>query len=393
MPLSYFILLLCASGLAGFAAFSHQRRYYERILWDDQQRAEEASRNIEDLSSAQIQLRAVFRGMQEAVILTREDGEILLVNPAFEKFFGTSAEAARGKRILEVLRNKDLYNILRACLESKQDQVGLLEIVDQEPRFFEARAVHLELLDKEHGVLAVLHDVTALKKAETMRRDFVANVSHELRTPLASIMGSVETLSGGAIKDEKESAEFLSIIQSNAGRLGDLIGDLLDLAKIESQDVAFRLAAMPLRNAVQDCANSFQTRLAARKITLTIDVDSSLSVHADAHRLKQVFSNLIDNAIKFNRDGGTIAICAVAKEDGVEVSVQDSGAGIPAESLARVFERFYRVEKDRNRLVDSGTGLGLSIVKHIVEKHGGRIGVHSELGKGSTFVFTLPIVK
>ncbi len=288
------------------------------------------------------------------------------------------------------MRNKDLYSVLRRCLDERQDQNAQFEIPGQEPRFFDVRAVHLSGKDKEASALAVLHDITALQRAEAVRRDFVANVSHELRTPLGAITGSVETLLDGALQDEKAAKEFLEIIHNNAQQLSELIDQLLDLAKIESQGLDWKWEQVNLCKIVQESRMVFQLRLAAKRIEFESNVPEDMNVRADKNRLRQVLNNLLDNAIKFNREAGRIVVSAAANERAVEVSVEDTGKGIPAESLSRVFERFYRVEKDRNRQAESGAGLGLSIVRHIVEKHGGRVWVESQLERGSTFKFTLP---
>ncbi len=386
--LTNFVLIVLLLAAAGMAALLLQRRYYRRLLGETRESAADFQQEHQGMREAQQRYGAVLQGMREAVVLMRKDGEILLVNPAFEKTFGVKPQAACGRNVLEILRNKDLQDVLRRCLQQGKEQSDLVEIPGEDIRYFEVLALYLPAGESGEMVLAVLHDVTALKKAETVRRDFVANVSHELRTPLGSIVGSVETLLDGAMQDKAACREFLIMIQSNTQRLKALIGDLLDLAKIESQGEVFQMEILPLLRVAEEAAHNFEKRLAGKGLRVQWAVPENLHVLADAKRIKQVFNNLLDNAIKFTPEGGTLRVAAEGKNGMVAVRVEDSGPGIPPEALDRVFERFYRVEKDRQRQTDAGTGLGLSIAKHIVEKHGGRIWAESPRG-GAVFVFTL----
>jgi two-component system phosphate regulon sensor histidine kinase PhoR len=239
------------------------------------------------------------------------------------------------------------------------------------------------------GAVCVLSDVTEIERAETTRRDFVANVSHELRTPLTSISGYVETMLDMSVLDPVVR-EFLGIILKNATRMTRLTEDLLALAQVESAD--FKLALRPLRAAtlVEDAANSLMPVVQDAGMTMEIAETASDTVLADPDALQQVFGNLVENATKYGRSGGKIRLGARRREEQVDFYVQDFGAGIPFEHHRRIFERFYRVDKARSR--DSGgTGLGLSIARHIVNAHGGDIRVESELGSGSRFIFTLPV--
>lgn len=380
-------LALAALVLCAFRSKAHQKLLAEIIR--ERNRAEEA---VWELRGEEERLVGVFQGMQEPILLVRKDGEILLVNPAFQKSFGFGLEEVRGRNILEVLRNNDLHVALEKCLKEGKDGESVAEIPGLEPRHFEVRTVYLASQGREVSVLAVLHDVTQLKKIERVRRDFVANVSHELRTPLGAILGSSETLLAGAMDDPADLREFLGIIRNNADRLQELIQDLLDLAKIESPEMPLRLDDVDLAKVVEDCAATVQRQIQAKRLKFSTAIPASLRVRADLLHLKQVVSNLLENAVKYNREEGAIRVSADPAGDWVEISVTDTGKGIPSEDLSRVFERFYRVEKDRSRAPEGGTGLGLSIAKHIVEGHGGKIWVQSELGKGSTFRFTIPAV-
>jgi two-component system phosphate regulon sensor histidine kinase PhoR len=239
------------------------------------------------------------------------------------------------------------------------------------------------------GTILVVHDLTRLKKLERTREEFVANVSHELRTPLSLIKGYVETLLDGARDNPEVAVRFLQTIQRNSERLQFLIEDLLTISELESGRVTLSTRALPLGAVVDKVFTDLKER-AARKEVRLLNETGNVVAQTDERRIQQVFSNLVDNAIKYGRAGGTVGVTARLREDRlVEVSVRDDGPGIPPEALERVFERFYRVDKARSR-DQGGTGLGLSIVKHIVQSHAGEVWAKSEVGKGTTFFFTLP---
>lgn len=236
--------------------------------------------------------------------------------------------------------------------------------------------------------MLVVHDVTRIKQLERTRQEFVANVSHELRTPLSHIKGYTETLIGGAKDDPEVASRFLGTIERNVERLQLLIEDLLTISEMESGRVMLDVKPVGLRGAVDKVIEDFRARAKAKSVTLVNEVGEFM-VMADARRLEQVLTNLVDNAVKYGGANGSVRMNAVARDGMVEVSVLDNGPGLPPESLERVFERFYRADKARSR-EQGGTGLGLSIVKHIVQTHGGRVWAESEPGRGAKFFFTLP---
>jgi len=234
----------------------------------------------------------------------------------------------------------------------------------------------------------VVHDVTQIKQLERTRQEFVANVSHELRTPLSHIKGYTETLLGGAKDDPEVATRFLQTIERNVERLKLLIEDLLTISEIESGRVMLNLQPVPVRASVEKVFDDFRTRAAARAVTL-VDESEGLTARADQRRLEQVLTNLVDNAVKYGGNDSRVVVGARLSDGMVEMFVQDNGPGLPTESLERVFERFYRVDKARSR-DQGGTGLGLSIVKHIVQTHGGTVQAESEYGKGTTIIVRLP---
>jgi two-component system phosphate regulon sensor histidine kinase PhoR len=234
----------------------------------------------------------------------------------------------------------------------------------------------------------VIGDVTKLRKLESLRRDFVANVSHELKTPLTSIKGFIETLLDGALDEREIAVKFLSIIYQETERLNNLIHDLLDISKLESGAGEIKKKSIKLDQLIDEILLTLNNRMSDKNIELTKDFAAKLII-GDEDLLKEVFLNLIDNAIKYTQAGGKISVGSRNVKGGTLIYVKDNGYGIPADSLPRIFERFYRVDKGRSREM-GGTGLGLSIVKHIIERHNGKVTVESELGKGSQFSVVIP---
>jgi two-component system phosphate regulon sensor histidine kinase PhoR len=256
-------------------------------------------------------------------------------------------------------------------------------------RVFEVNATPIFKDASVNGALVVIHDITEIRRLETVRRDFVANVSHELKTPLTSIKGFIETLLEGALEDKENNRNFLKIIQSHADRLDALVNDLLSLSHLESKEIRVDKTDFDLNAQVEEVLRGFKSQLKAKGIEVEYAVLKNLKVSADKDRIHQVLVNLIDNAIKFNKEKGSIKLYAESVNGNLKVIVEDSGMGIPSKDIPRIFERFYRVDKARSREL-GGTGLGLSIVKHIIELHNGAVGVESTEGLGSKFWFTLP---
>jgi two-component system phosphate regulon sensor histidine kinase PhoR len=238
------------------------------------------------------------------------------------------------------------------------------------------------------GAVGVFFDVTRLERLELVRQEFLSNVSHELRTPLTSIMALAETLEAGAINDQDNNRRFLSIIQKNAARMQRLIDDILELSAIEAGNVKVQPENVHLHALVEDITGSFLAMASVRRITIRNLVELEIEVFADPHRLMQMLTNLIENAIKFNREGGVVSI-RHESETGDRIYVEDTGEGIPAHHLDRLFERFYRVDRARSREL-GGTGLGLAIVKHLAKAHGGEVTVESRFGEGTRFTIELP---
>lgn len=335
-------------------------------------------------------MEAVFQSMFEGVIVIDEHRKILLMNKAIKDLLGIK-EDVLGKTPLEVIRNNNIQEIVEKVLAIKKPldakEVGLFSPLD---KVLLVNAVPVGYEGKPAGAVLVFHDITKLRQLENIRREFIANISHELRTPAANIKGYAETLLDGALNDKENAVEFLKIIYSESGRLEKLITDILGLSKIESEKFKMSLKKHSIKNIAETVSAEFGPRIKEKDLQMKINIADNLpEVFVDDYYIRQVFSNLIDNAIKYTDPKGSINITAHDKGKLVQVDVLDTGIGIPEQDIPRIFERFYRVDKARSREL-GGTGLGLAIVKHIVQAHNGEVWVTSTAGKGSTFSFTIP---
>lgn len=338
---------------------------------------------------AQAQQAAVFNSMVEGVVLLDHEGRIQLANRQFGRLFG-SADSLKGKTLIEATRMHDVAGLVEGLSAGQPAQGRELRLAGLQERWLEVNAAAVfDEHGRAQGTVVVFHDLTRLKKLERNREEFVANVSHELRTPLSLIKGYTETLLDGAKDNPEVAVKFLQTIDRNAERLKLLIEDLLTISELESGRIRLQVKAVPLLPLVGKLCEDFKPRASARGVTLVNEVPE-LTAQADPDRLQQVLSNLVDNAIKYGRSAGVVAIKARVAEAGrLEVCVADDGPGIPEDARERIFERFYRLDKARSR-EQGGTGLGLSIVKHIIQSHGGKVWVESEPGRGSRFYFSLP---
>jgi two-component system, OmpR family, phosphate regulon sensor histidine kinase PhoR len=338
---------------------------------------------------AKAQQQVLFNSMLEGLLLLDRTHKIYLANRAFKNLFGVKAEL-RGKTVMEVLRMHELAGLVERVEAEKQVFDYELKVPELNERWLQVNAAVISnSAGEREGTILVFHDLTRTKQLERTREEFVANVSHELRTPLSLIKGYVETLLDGARNNPEVSEHFLHIIARNAERLDLLIQDLLTISALESGRVQLQLQPVLLRAVAEKVFADLKSRAGSRSITLQNELPD-LTANADESRLEQVLANLVDNAIKYGRTQGNVVVGGKNLDgEKIEIFVQDDGPGIPAESLGRVFERFYRVDKARSR-EQGGTGLGLSIVKHIIQNHGGEVWAKSEAGKGATFFFTLP---
>ncbi len=351
----------------------------------------ELTQRVGELSGEESRLRAMLAGMVEGVVAVDEEDRVAFSNLAARRLLGANADL-KGRRLWEAVRIAELDALLRQARENSEAARRELTFGAPDGREVVLRAqAHRFEADGQIGVVVVLHDITELRRLERVRRDFVANVSHELKTPLTSIRGYVETLLDGAIDDQENNRRFLDKVQVNVQRLNHLVADLLSLARVEAQEDGLPLETLDLVPILEGAIALHENAATNRGLELSFSADAtSLSVTGDRESLVQVVDNLLDNAIQYTPEGGNVRVHATAEPDAVCVEVSDSGVGIPAEDLERIFERFYRVDKARSRAV-GGTGLGLSIVKHLVGAMHGEVSVESEMGVGTTFRVRIPV--
>jgi two-component system phosphate regulon sensor histidine kinase PhoR len=342
---------------------------------------------IEGFKLERSTLNAVLTHMTDAVIIVDGNGVVQLCNPSAERIFDIKKNMAVGKSLVEVARNHQLVELWKECLDSRKQKSTTLEI---SPNKLFVQGITTPMEDVfPGGVLIVMQDLTQLRKLEKVRSDFVSNVSHELRTPLASIKALTETLQEGALEDPPAARRFLGRMEIEIDNLTQMVQELLELSKIESGRVPLRRQFISSSEIIDKVVERMQVQAERSGLSLTADYPVDLpQVFADPERIGQVFVNLIHNAIKFTRPGGKIFVHAYSDRGRVVFKVQDDGIGIEPDALQRIFERFYKIDRARS---SGGTGLGLSISKHLIESHGGRIWVESEIGKGSAFFFTLPL--
>lgn len=332
----------------------------------------------------------ILSNMSEGVIALNSQKEILLVNDSVESFFNVSRLRVIGKTLIHVTKSPAIDQLASRVI---QEKIRLHEKMEIYKNGSITLNVDLFGLDRDDiSAILVFSDVTKIIAAEKMRREFVANVSHELRTPLTSIRGFVETLLSGAVSDEEASKRFLSIIDEDAKRLERLIADLLNLSRLESKEATLKLEKLSLYEISEQVIERLRPQAEQKKISFVnkIEKDQRSALIADCDKMHQVFLNLMDNAIKFNREAGHVYLSSQVKADTVTVVIEDEGIGIPEEAIPMIFERFSRVDKGRSRNL-GGTGLGLSIVKHILEIHGGCIECESSYKSWTRFKFTLPL--
>ncbi|HVP31134.1 MAG TPA: ATP-binding protein [Myxococcota bacterium] len=350
--------------------------------------ADELQRRIDEATSEKEQLQAVLAGMVEGVLVVNAQGRLVLANPRLREMFAVWGEVS-GRAPLEVIRHAGVDDALRVAaatteLVAREIQVGS----GDGARSILVHAAAYPPGGPRLGTVAVFHDVTELRRLESLRRDFVANVSHELKTPLTAIRGFAETLVSADVPAE-DLEKYLSVILRHAERLSNLIEDLLELSRIESRKVPLRVGPVDVARVAASIMTGMEPQLRARRLEVKLVPSDAPPALADRGALEQILTNLLDNAAKYTNPGGHVEVRIAGDGDEVRVEVRDDGMGIPKEDQPRIFERFYRVDKARSRDL-GGTGLGLAIVKHLVQAMDGDIYVSSEPGRGSTFTFLLP---
>jgi two-component system, OmpR family, phosphate regulon sensor histidine kinase PhoR len=349
-------------------------------------RQRELDRQIGEHSAGQ---KAIFSAMQDGLLVVDHGRRIALVNRAFHELFGIG-EDSLGVPLLESVRDPAVEQIIGETFRERGPSQGELVIGSRE---FQMTSVPMGNDNGEiTGAVILFHDISELKRVDEIRRDFVANVSHELRTPLSILRGYIETMLDDPKMSRAESARILEIMEQHSQRLGLLANDLLTLAQLESGRSSLQLNEVDLTQFFAGLVRDWKKNFAVKNLDAVVDSPAEFSIiRADETRLREVFDNLLDNAVKYSSDKGEIRLQAARRGEEIVLSVSDDGIGITEEDLPRIFERFYRADKARSREL-GGTGLGLSIVKHIAQLHGGRVEADSEIGRGTTVRVILPIV-
>jgi two-component system phosphate regulon sensor histidine kinase PhoR len=359
--------------------------------------ASEINARIAAVESQGRELEAILDAMSEAVLALDSGLAIRIVNPAARALFGLESDGM-GRRLLEATRSSALQEVAASCLESGENEEAEISLFfpSSSERVFRALAAPLKGDaasggDASRGVVLVLGDITALRRLERVRRDFVANVSHELRTPVQLVKGFAESLREGALEEPEQARRFVGIIERNAARMESLISDLLSLASLEREDgSSLKTDLSPIEPILEGARQAILPKAAGKGMSILVECDEALEAKTEAGLLEQAVVNLIDNAVKYSPPDTSVRVSAWAEEGFLLIEVRDQGFGIPASDLDRIFERFYRVDKARSREL-GGTGLGLAIVKHIAMAHGGDVSVESWEGEGSTFRIRIPL--
>lgn len=351
---------------------------------------------IDELRYNNSKMNAVLSSMSSGVIALDIHRNIMMINPYAEDIFGMKKGESIGRNISEVIFDYEINQQIRNLSLQNQEALFELEMTFPVPRICSFRCSLMKQDNdptKITGIVIIIQDITEIRRLENMRRDFVANVSHELKTPLTSIKGFVETLKDGAVEDEKIRMRFLDIIDIEADRLVALIQDILALSEIENKEMAHEFDEIAIDEVAREVVSLLSESAGRKGLEFTSSVQQDLEpIYGDRALFKQMLINLMDNAIKYTPDGGSVGLDISETGRSLRISVKDTGIGIPQEDIPRLFERFYRVDKARSRQV-GGTGLGLAIVKHIVLSFDGNIAVKSREGKGSEFLITIPIKK
>jgi two-component system, OmpR family, phosphate regulon sensor histidine kinase PhoR len=345
-------------------------------------------RTISSSDVAHDVLRGILNASRESVLVVDSSMRITASNDPANEAFGRQMETFHERRLSEIIRNVSLHEGFQHTLNNNEPTDLRIDFNGIEKRAYDVHIAPIEL-DGDRHAIGVFYDITQIERLEKVRQEFLSNISHELRTPLTSIIAYVETLQDGAINEPENNQRFLGVIRRNAERMNALIADIAELSMIETGNISLDVRQVRLSQAVDEIFAALSSKAAERNVSLVNRVAPEAYVRADMTRLEQMLTNLVDNAIKFNRENGTVTVLFSNSSGKSLISVIDTGEGIVPENLQRIFERFYRIDRGRTREV-GGTGLGLAIVKHLARLHGGEVFVASTLGRGTTFSIELP---
>ena len=350
--------------------------------------ASTTERKLAGTNASQSILQGILNASREAILVVDASMRITAANASAQEAFARQNGPLDARRLSEIIRDLDIHEGFQKTLSENKPTDLRIELTGAEKRIYDVHLAPVDLEDGRHAI-GVFYDITQIERLERVRQEFLSNISHELRTPLTSIIAYVETLEDGAIDDRENNRRFLGVIRRNAERMNGLIADIAELSLIETGNVSMDVKNVKLSSVVNDIFAALSSKAKARSLELINQVAGGVFIAADPMRFEQMLTNLIDNAIKFNREGGAVTV-AYSESDGKSlVSVADTGEGIVPENLQRIFERFYRIDRGRTREV-GGTGLGLAIVKHLARLHSGEVFVTSTLGRGTIFTVELP---
>jgi two-component system phosphate regulon sensor histidine kinase PhoR len=329
-------------------------------------------------------MQVILSNMGDSIFVVDADSTVVIFNTAAEKLLGLPSKKVEGWKFSQRVHNNELNDILQRCLKTKQQQAGTV-VINPQKTFLGVIATPLK---DRGGCLLLLQDLTQMQRLQAMRRDFVSNVSHELRTPIASIKALAETLMGGTVNDAKIANDFLSKLNTEVDKVTQIVQELSELSRIESGETTLEKTAFDMNKVIDATLQRLKTQADRAEVSITATANSGLQqASGDSDKIEQVLINLIHNSIKFTAPNGSINVTAQTSGKYIEVTVTDTGRGIPSDDLPRIFERFYKVDRARS---SGGTGLGLAVAKHLVEAHGGNMWAESIEGQGSTFHFTIP---
>lgn len=358
------------------------------------QTRQQYSNHLKKLNSDNDRLLILINAINEGIAVIKQNGIISTSNNQFEKIFEIST-SPKGRPYWEVLRINEITEIIESALQKKQSVFKEICIIHPLEKYYFINIISPE--SSTDDIIAIFFDITEFKNLERIKADLIANVSHELRTPLTAIKGYVETIEDGAYDTPEEKLRFLNIIKKHTDRLINIVSDLLILSEIENKENKYTVEGskksfetVSINNILNSCYDSFKQKIKDKNIIFEKNMSELPQTSGNAFLLEQAFLNLIDNSIKYTPDGGKVGVRTMRDNNHLNIEIFDTGIGIPKESIPRIFERFYRVDKDRSRK-EGGTGLGLSIVKHVINLHDGDIMVESELSVGTKFTIQLPL--
>ena len=372
----------------------HSSRSPSSDSWgpDFQQIVDDIKTRIGNLEKERAEISGIVENLVDGVVAFDHQGQVLFANVSACRILGIPEQQLQGLSVWEVIRNTELAEFVEKCRNLSFDDRARVEVNTHTPArlTIEVYGLPFSLANQEKGSVIVLHDVTQLRRLEHVRAEFIDNVSHEIRTPLAAIIGYLETLIDEPSLETPNNRKFVQVAHQHAERLNRLVDDLRSLSEIESGKVILRWEAVDLKSVVDEVTEMLRSQGQKKGLQFCSQIEEAVEVWADRDRVVQILLNLVDNAIKYSFEGGTISFHVQRLEKSIVLQVKDTGQGIPSTDLPRITERFYRVDRARSR-EEGGTGLGLSIVKHLVQLLGGQLRIHSELGKGTNIELDLPV--